>query len=600
MIKGKNRVIFTIRASYENLMEVIFLCFFQLILKTALIQEKIEIRRLYHLPYITVFFVFLGSGSVFSQKVLYVSSSGLSTNSGKSIDRPLDLLSAIKLTKPGVRILIKNDGIYDLEWANLKISRSGTKSNPIILEGYLDTPGDLNRDQNDEEALMEACQDKSKNPLLHGSLTSKGSVGFEVFGGYVQIKNLNFSSFCYNIILRGNNNEVSNCSFVKTPESCGAYQSHGVLIHEGAVENEVGYNCFAGIEFAAISLWKGSQNNWIHHNYIRTIGNHLPRSSATSVSYNTAGTDYPIIISDNSTEEVSYTTDNLVEYNHIQWVGIKGRKLHPSHGIDIKGAAKNTVRRNILENCGIEVDFSTAKANEIYENAMVSTEFNPGRNVSIEFQSGPSDNLIYSNFIDGQGYSPAIRMKHSDDGAAEYPKEVGIFKDNYIFGNTFKDCSHIFLFDNAQENEMSVENLTVYRNTFLRPGIPVYARKVKRVNINLSNNIILDPRKVNINDKVTILGEGNLVFPKGNFYLFSRLENTMIESIEFINKNEEWIYRPDIPLSVGKSELTLPKLHQVLLDKIPQLDRYWVGSSGFYLGEIKNVISSSTFSRLFD
>ena len=105
--------------------------------------------------------------------VFYVSTSGVSTNNGKTESTAWDISHSFKTAKAGDIIHIKA-GNYGNK--NLIVANSGTSSNPIKFIGYANQPGDVVSNQGSTFSYGESV-DASKMPLIQGNRTNNEGKG---------------------------------------------------------------------------------------------------------------------------------------------------------------------------------------------------------------------------------------------------------------------------------------------------------------------------------------------------------------------------------------------------------------------------------------
>lgn len=539
-----------------------------------------------------IFAFFLSFQSVIAQRDVYVSSKGSKNARGDSPFSPTNLESAIYYSQPGDHLWLRNDGPYQLDKSKIVIKQSGTETEPIIIEGYDELPGDIRSMPFSGMNDFPNSGNSHVFPLFKGNSGAQKSVGIEILGDFVYIKNLAFEEFCYNVIIRGNNVKIENCRFYKTPINCDTYGSFGVLIHEGKHRNEI-LNCFAlNIEHSGFTIWKNSTYNYIHHNLVISSGQFgNPRNSA-SVSYKLPGTDYPIAIQDHEKSEYSGTRYNIIEYNYVRWIEPKG-KMHPSHGIDNKGGAHNIIRYNVLENCGIEIDFVSSQNNTINGNLLFTSDFNHGRNVGIEFQSGPKQNLVWGNLINGGYTSSAIRIIHSDDGAADFPKEQGFFAENYVFSNVFINSRRIIEIYNNTSGELDVEDFHVFNNTIIRPASGVHNINGTKIKIHFNNNLISNLKGICVEGDIDLFGSNN------NFYRGTCIPDKLAETIAIdpqlipINSNHFFFGKSSSSAMFDKGTTNIP--FQARINALESDSKPDIGSVGFDGAKVHGLIKSKSF-----
>ena len=530
--------------------------------------------------------------SVIAQRDVYVSSRGSESAKGDSPFSPTNLESAVYYSQPGDHLWLRNDGPYQLDKRKIVIEQSGTKTKPIIIEGYDELPGDIRSIPFSGMNDFPNTENSQELSLIKGYSGAQKSIGIEILGDFVHIKNLAFEEFCYNIVIRGNNVKVENCRFYKTPVSCDTYGSFGVLIHEGKHHNEI-FNCFAlNIEHSGFTIWKNSTYNHIHHNLIISSGQFGNPKNSASVSYKLPGTDYPIAIQDHEKSEYSGTRYNIIEYNFVRWIEPKGR-MHPSHGIDNKGGAHNSIRYNVLENCGIEIDFVSSQNNTINGNLLFTSDFNHGRNVSIEFQSGPKQNLVWGNLINGGYTSPALKIIHADDGAADYPKEQGFFAENYVFNNVFINSRRIVDIYNNTSGELNVQDFHVFNNTIIRPAGGLFNVNGNKIKIIFNNNLISHLQGICIDGEMELVGSNN------NFYSSPCIPNKLEGSTSIdpqlipLNRNHFFFGKSSSSAMFDKGTTNIPYLARInALESDSKPD---IGSVGFDGAKVHALIQSKYF-----
>lgn len=396
----------------------------------------------------------------------YVTPEGLGSNDGFSPENSLSIVEGFRKVKQGDILYIKM-GNYSFS-QTLSIGESGTLDEPIYVVGYRNTPGDIDSEEFAGFSYGQGIQD-ANFPTLVGN----GQNGVDLRGNYIYIRNLAFANFASNVDIIGDYNKVSNCVFFDTAEGVRKYDSFATRIY--GEYNEV-YNCYAeNIEFAGFLVAEGGRFNHIHHSQVVCDELRPPGG----------GTDYYFMTEDYGS---GTTSNNLFEYNLAQRLG---SVEHPGRGLDNKGGHDNVWRYNVIENTGIEMEFSTSYNNQFYGNIVRETR--PDHNYNwchFELQSGPHDNYIYGNYIDS-GNHTTINIVHADDGATSNSAiEYRITENNWFFSNIFINGSSLVrVSDYNGPGQAEVRGIHLLNNTIVNmsSGINVYDGVPTQ--IELSNNI---------------------------------------------------------------------------------------------------------------
>lgn len=435
--------------------------------------------------------------------VYYVSPEGSSTNDGFTPENSLSITQGFRQVKQGDVLYIKL-GNYTLT-QTLTIGESGTVDEPIRIIGYRQTPGDIEQARFAGFTYGQNVQD-ADFPLLNGD----GQNGIDVRGNYIYLSNLSFTNFASNIDLTGDYNKVSNCVFFDTADGVQKFGSFATRIYGSY--NEV-FNCYAeDIEFAGFQVAERGTYNHIHNCQVVCDEPRPPGG----------GTDYYFMTVDYGS---GVTSNNLFEFNLAQRLG---SVQHPGRGLDNKGGHDNIWRYNVIENTGIEMEFSTSYGNHFYGNTVRETR--PEHNYNwchFELQSGPHDNYIYGNFIDSGDY-PNIVIKHSDDGASSDPNvEYRITEDNWIFSNIFLNGSSVVTVNDFNgPGQGEVRNIKILNNTIVNPSGLISVFNNVPTQIEFSNNLVVDGTGSFLNTSISLSGSNNNFFNSSSFSI-SGLSNSL-------------------------------------------------------------------------
>ena len=157
-------------------------------------------------------FLFLFVGVLTNANVYYVATDGSDSNNGASLSSPFKTISKATGIAVAGDIIYVRGGTY-LNSTTISLSKSGTESAPIILEGYA-----------------------GERPLLDFSGTAFGKRGLDLKGNYWKIKGFDICKAGDNgMIISGAFNTIEFCSFFENKDS-------GLQLGGGAHDNKI-INC---------------------------------------------------------------------------------------------------------------------------------------------------------------------------------------------------------------------------------------------------------------------------------------------------------------------------------------------------------------------
>lgn len=268
----------------------------------------------------------------------YVSTSGNTSNDGKSPSKPWSLEHAFYNAKAGDIIYVKAGNYGNKQ---LLSRNAGTSSNPIKFIGYRSQPGDIISSQGSTFNYGESVN-ASKMPLLQSS-NGQGKA-ITLHDSNIQIENFQINGYSFgvetidratNVVLR--NIIVTN---VGNQSSQGSYTGIGFTV-EG--NNTLIENCFvlnAGAE--AIKLYD-SDNSRV--NYCKVYANN-----------NGNPTDYYFLLTGG-------TNNSIIENSYAERAA---NLSHGGHGFDMKDLAEyNTFRNCTAKRTNIELNFTGVRYNTI-------------------------------------------------------------------------------------------------------------------------------------------------------------------------------------------------------------------------------------------
>ena len=349
----------------------------------------------------------------------YVSIIGEDTNNGKTEDSAWRTISyAANKAKAGDTIYIKA-GEYTNE--HIIVKNSGTSSNPIIFEGYKNTPHDnpsVNWHYTSNSLTLGL--DSTEMPLINGENRNRGRAIFIRDKTNIIFRNMQITNYKEGILIYGKNargNQIDNIIGENFGKLTSKYAGIGILITEGAQYNTIKNSILLNAAAQAFTI--NSNNNIITHCKAYGNDNQTGKKSAT---------DYYFIISGNNNKVLNSYAER------------KTGLAHRGHGFSIKRYGEH----NLIKNCStknISGSFvfrhSKVKNNTFEDITAIGTgELNT---FGLTFRDGTSNNIVKR--YHAQGIKHAVTFREtSEDGANTYS---GF--NNTISDSTFEDIIGSFV-----------------------------------------------------------------------------------------------------------------------------------------------------------
>lgn len=405
--------------------------------------------------------------------VYYVSTEGDDNNAGIDlIDAWRTLTFAADQAGPGDTVYVKA-GNYGPE--NAIFTTDGTKSNPILFEGYQNVPGD-NPDLN---FTYPDTVDAAIMPLLDGGNRATAGTGITL-NGRENIIVRNFQIVHYNVGLYAwgtRNITVDNIITMSLGDVNASYDGKGIVFGSAAYNNRI-LNCIV-VNAAAEGLSITGDSMFVENCKIYSDDNSTEHSSM----------DYYIHIGGNH---------NVISKSYAERVG---NLDHHGHGIGIKGTGINNLIKNcVVKNCG---GGFTIRHRGVQFNTFESCTSLGGegsQSVGIRIRDGASNNTFINHHTLGVVNAIVFYDTGEDEGAQYAGRHNKII--NSIFENTVSNIINFsyynektsadsnaiincvfsggqYLFQTQRENfENKMVNSIVtgvqnYRTDGTRPGYPL-------------------------------------------------------------------------------------------------------------------------------
>jgi parallel beta-helix repeat protein len=370
--------------------------------------------RLFKIQIISLFCLFLVSASYGTN--YYVSTKGKNTNNGLSEGNAWRTIAyAGTKAKAGDIVYVKS-GLYSAEHINL--SNSGTSGNPIVYQGYQNTPGD--------SPIMNytpgGTLDSTMMPLIKGALTWHG---FYITGkSYIEIRNFGIDSFSDGMYLEGNANHITIENVYATNNTSAGF-------------------FFTKCSYITIKNCIATDNEMVNFIFDNTHYSLADKLKSYAVAYDLAvyarATDYHIQLRD--------AHDNIVQNSLAYNLHDAQTSQHPGHGIGIKdyyydgsGYKNPHSYNNKFINCearNMGENFYVAHEayNNVFESCTVKSNFRKQNswNQGISLRDGAHDNIFRNMRIEG------VRTCISILETVEGPTTVQRCTNNIITNSQFTD-----------------------------------------------------------------------------------------------------------------------------------------------------------------
>ena len=253
----------------------------------------------------------------------YVTTSGNDSNSGLSEGSAWKTISYATTHVAAGDIVYIKAGTYSGENITLP---DGDASNPILFEGYKNTPGDVtNIDWWDYETNKDL--DPAKMPLLDGGDRASGGTCLQM-GTYTTAKNLQITNYTGGVgTWSGDHYTIENIIVTNIGDINDNYSGTGIGVYYGAGYNTV-RNC--------VVYNSAAEGIMVYKNEYNTLENVKVYCDDDQNTY--ANTDYYFEIESNN---------NTIKNCYIERVG---NLEHVGHGFCIKGDGYEWTG-NLFENC---------------------------------------------------------------------------------------------------------------------------------------------------------------------------------------------------------------------------------------------------------
>ncbi|TRZ45023.1 choice-of-anchor Q domain-containing protein [Robertkochia solimangrovi] len=335
----------------------------------------------------------------------YVTTSGNSSNDGKSETKSWPLDYALKTAKAGDVVYIKS-GNYGA--VQVKATQSGTINDPIRFIGYKSTPGDVASSEGSTFQYNETVS-ASKMPLI--SMGSDDGIPMEIVGDYVTVENIQIYRGKIGFLVNGTNATLKNviCIDQGSQTNSSAYSGFGIRV---VGDNATLLNCFVEDANAEAVNIKGSDNTLISYCKVHA------KNSVNPI-------DYFFLLG-------TGTYNTIIEHSEAK------RELglsHGGHGFMIKDLAENNIIRNCVAfDTSFEIGFSGVKNNLFTDCKIIGSgtdgEFWPA---VIKIKNGANNNTFKNFYI--ENVWTAIAFSDDDDGFVGPGGDRDL--ENCGFDNTF-------------------------------------------------------------------------------------------------------------------------------------------------------------------
>lgn len=349
--------------------------------------------------------------------VYFVTVNGGNSNNGLSENTAWQTVKyAGTIATSGDTVYVKA-GLYNGE--RVKFSHNGEADNPIVFEGYKQTPGDIT---NTDWWQYGDDLNASEMPLLDGGDRASGTA-FDVNSNhYIIIKNFQITNYRVGILLGWSqgvsyNNTAENIialNFGKLSNDPSYYSGKGIVFAYS--KNNVLRNCVV-VNAAAEGIGFSDSDD----NLVENCKVYCDQGYAGQPDVN-AATDYYLNISGNN---------NIIGNCYIERVGDLD---HGGAGIGIKGSGENNLFENCvaknLRNAAFYVRHSGVKYNE-FNNCTAIGGIN-GDGFIIR------DGAAYNNFYDCKTESVEVSVGFYYTGEDNNASYAGAYNNFYnsIFENT--------------------------------------------------------------------------------------------------------------------------------------------------------------------
>lgn len=344
----------------------------------------------------------------------YVKTDGNNSNNGLSEATAWKTITyaATQAISPGDIVYVKA-GTYDKEIVEIS---SGISGNPIIFEGYKNTPGDIT---NTNWWSYPDALDASEMPLLDGH-DRENNVALSL-SSYSILKNFQVANYAVGIFLYDNSTSIVENIIGKTFGTLGTTSGNGINVTNGD-GNEVKNCSIVNSAGEGISLIYSTNN---------TID-----SCKVYCDELSDGTDYYIVITSNDGSSGSnpFCNNNTIKNCYIERAtGVD----HGGAGIGMKGTCENNTIENCtaknLKNAAFYVRHSGAKNNEIKNCTAIGGDEGDGFIV----RDGAKDNTFTNCKADGCVVAVGFYFSGEDAGATTNGENNKFY--NCIFSKTKSD-----------------------------------------------------------------------------------------------------------------------------------------------------------------
>lgn len=358
--------------------------------------------------------------------VYFVTTSGTSNNDGRTEESSWEISHALKAAEPGDIVFVKS-GRYSNK--SFRLTKNGTRDNPIRFIGYKNSPGDIDvygqiplnddtkgrrgttRYANNTEFDYTTRPSDQEMPYFYKAYARNDNPAFDISGDYIEL---------YNIIVEG-----YHTAFNITSSSQGAKIINTITLEQGnmsvAFEDSSHPDRYSGTGY---SVYGASEFVIAYNTNLNSEQNAFQISGCTSgtvtdnisYSYNVInGTDYNFLLSGNSGVPTSGIT---IEYNTVHR---NSGVAHGGHAFVAKNGANNNIIKNFyVQNSSVEVNFTNVYENT-FEDGIISGSYilNGDTNGSI-FQTNGAHHNIFKNIIVDGSWGGIVSHDY-DDGASSNP-----------------------------------------------------------------------------------------------------------------------------------------------------------------------------------
>ncbi len=401
------------------------------------------------------------------QNAYYVATNGSDANIGTNAQQPFKSLNfAAKKLKPGDTLYVKA-GDYGNQ--SLRVSQSGTKDLPIIVEGYKNKPGDNPRYLNFNN---ESRHNPAVMPLLDGQNRKNTNTAIRVDGSYVHIKNFQITNFHGGAGLFGKFGVLDNIIVTENGDLDDDYSGSGFWLYGS---NNTLRN--------SITIDAGGQSATLYGSHHLAEFNKIYGGGNGDKN----GTDYYFIVSGNPSRNV-FANNNIVKNNYMERIG---QPFHGGHGFTVKKQGENNLFTNntaVNMTNGSFVARHSGVMNNTYRNNSVI------RGSGVSANNGAKNNLFEDITIKDAYFG--ITFFTGTEDKANIKLAQPIAAESNVFRNIKMERIRYAVFgfnDYANDYKGLARNNVMENITVIDPIAPLF-----RVGLKSTGNVLKNSKLINV------------------------------------------------------------------------------------------------------